>query len=433
VRVAWFSPLPPIPAGVSDYSFELLPLIAEQAEVDAYCVRPRPPDNRRWQSLRKPKAPAGIKVFTPPPGVRVFSPNELHRRLDRYDAVFYHLGNNPFHQFIYRAARTVPGVAVFHDFVLHHLLEAVLFEYDAGRHRSWYREVLEADYGELGGQLADLRGHGVATHLEKFVFPLNGHVARASKALITHSHDVADRLAEVAPDVPVTVIPHHAGRPPAEVVGVTRAQARARLGLPKDAFLVGQFGFITKPKQPAAVLGGFARLAERRPDALLLVVGANHLGFGVPNLISALGLEGKVRMTGFLDLARFYLYIKACDVVVNLRWPSAGEASGTLARSLSEGRPVIVNNVGSFSELPPGVALKVEVDGDQTAEVGDHLVRLAENPVMKAELERRAAEYSRTALDLRRCANLYLEVARQSAGAAVVPGGSSPAPTPSGV
>ena len=410
MRLAWFSPLPPIPAGVSDYSFELLPLIAEHAEVDAYCIRP--PD-RRLGSLRKPTAPPGIRVFSPPPSVRVFSPSVL-RRLDRYDAVVYHLGNNPFHRFVYQAARAHPGVAVFHDFVLHHLLETVLFEDDAGRQRSRYGDVLEEDYGVAGRRLAELRGRGLATHLEKFVFPLNGHLARRSKALVTHSHDVAERLAEVAPDVPVTVIPHYALQPPPNVAAATREDARERLGLPRDAFLVGQFGFITKPKQPGAVLGGFARLAEQRPDALLLVVGANHLGFGVLNLITALGLDRRVRLTGFLDLSRFYLYLKACDVVVNLRWPSAGEASGTLARALAEGRATIVNNVGSFSELPDNVALKVEVDGDQIQEVGNHLIQLAENPDLRTALERRAREYARTVLDPKRCAQLYLEVARQA-------------------
>ena len=413
MRLAWFSPLPPIPAGVSDYSYELLPLIAEQADVDVYSIRP--PD-QRLRSLRKPKSPAGIPVISPRPGALLFPPAMLERRLDRYDAVFYHLGNNPFHRFVYRAAREHPGIGVFHDFVLHHLLEAMLFEDDYGRHRSLYGDVLEMDYGAAGQKLAALRGRGIATHLEKFVFPLNAHVARSSRALITHSHDVADRLAEVAPDVPITVIPHHAGRPPAEVAGVTREEARRRLGLPREAFLVGQFGFITKPKQPGAVLGGFAQLAERRRDALLLVVGANHLGFGVLNLIAALGLERRVRLTGFVDLSRFYLYLKACDVVVNLRWPSAGEASGTLARALAVGRATIVNNVGSFSEVPGDVTLKVEVDGDQAREVGGHLIRLAEDPGLRTALEERAREYARTVLDPHRCAELYLEVARQASG-----------------
>jgi glycosyltransferase involved in cell wall biosynthesis len=233
---------------------------------------------------------------------------------------------------------------------------------------------------------------------------------------VVHSHDVEDRLLEVAPDATVFVIPHHAGTPPAEVQGVSRQEARHRLGLPEDAFLVGQFGFITKPKQPAAVLGGFAALAERRPDARLLLVGENQTpGRALELLINDVGLGGRVRVAGFVDLPNFYLYLKAVDAVVNLRYPSAGEASGTFARALAEGRATIVNDLGSFAEVPPGVALKVEVDGDQREEVAAHLIRLAGDLGYQAQIEQRARRYAQTDLDQSRCAQRYLDVARSVA------------------
>jgi glycosyltransferase involved in cell wall biosynthesis len=100
---------------------------------------------------------------------------------------------------------------------------------------------------------------------------------------------------------------------------------------------------------------------------------------------------------------------------VNLRYPSAGEASGTFARALAAGRAVIVNNVGSFAEVPGDVVLKVEVDGDQAEEVGRHLIRLAEDHEFKASVEERAREYAAAVLDPRRCAKLYLDVARSLA------------------
>jgi glycosyltransferase involved in cell wall biosynthesis len=216
---------------------------------------------------------------------------------------------------------------------------------------------------------------------------------------------------DASPSVPVHVIPHHAGHLPTQAEGVTRQEARRRLGLPADAFLVGQFGFLTRPKQPAAVLGGFSRLLERRPDGLLLVVGENQLGVGVEEMLRRRGLTGRVRMTGYVDLVRFALYLKAVDVVVNLRYPSAGEASGTFTRALAEGRAAIVSNLGSFGEYPDDVCLKVEVDGDQAAEVGAHLIRLAEDPPFKAGVEERARRYAEVQLDPGRCARSYLDVA----------------------
>jgi glycosyltransferase involved in cell wall biosynthesis len=178
---------------------------------------------------------------------------------------------------------------------------------------------------------------------------------------------------------------------------------------------VGHFGYVTRPKQPGAVVGGFARLVARHPDSQLVMIGADHTGGGFDRLIRRHGLEGRVRMAGFVDLSTFYLYLRAVDVVINLRYPSAGESSGTFARTLGEGRAGIVNDLGSFGEIPPDVALKVEVDGDQTEQVAAHLIRLAGDPAFKAQIESNARRYAETVLDSERCLDLYLNVARLEA------------------
>jgi glycosyltransferase involved in cell wall biosynthesis len=379
-------------SGIADYSFELLPLVAERAEVHAVTER------RRWG--RKPKAP---------PGITVVSSQDLEDGYAEYDAVLYHLGNNPYHEFVYDLAMRLPGVQVFHDFVMHHLLAAVLAEDNKDWER--YGALLRAEYGERGTRLAGLKFRGVATEFEKFVFPLNAHLARRAQAIVVHSEDSRERILALAPDVPVVVIPHHAGQPPAGVAAVTREEARRMLGLRADAFLVGHFGYITRPKQPAAVIGGFAKLAARRTDAELVMIGADNTGGGMDRLIRMYEVEGRVRMAGFVDLKKFYLYLKAVDAVINLRYPSAGESSGTFARGLAEGRAVIVNNLGSFSEVPPDVALKVEIDGNQTEAVGEHLIHLAEDPEFRARIESNARQYAATVLDPIRCRDLYLNVA----------------------
>jgi glycosyltransferase involved in cell wall biosynthesis len=313
------------------------------------------------------------------------------------------------------AARQRPGVAVFHDLVLHHLISYLFAE----KMPNWqaYRAILTEEHGETGEKLVSLRRRGLFTGLEHFLYPLNGHVARRAQAIVVHSEDARELITEVAPDVPVTVVPHHAGAPPPGVKSITRNQARSRLGLPAGAFIVAHLGFLTFPKQPAAVLRGFARLVERRSDALLLLVGQKQIpGYALDGLIESLGLSQRVRKVGFVDLPRFYLYLKAADALVNLRYPSAGEASGTFARALAEGRAVIVSEVGSFARVPSDVVLKVGVDGDQEAQVGAHLIRLAENPDLIRTLEDRARLYAATKLDQRRCAELYLEVARRVGG-----------------
>ena len=70
-----------------------------------------------------------------------------------------------------------------------------------------------------------------------------------------------------------------------------------------------------------------------------------------------------------------------------------------------------MNNLGAFAEVPPDVALKVEVDGNQAEAVGGHLLRLAEDPAFRATIESNARRYAETVLNPERCRDLYLNVA----------------------
>jgi glycosyltransferase involved in cell wall biosynthesis len=381
-------------SGIADYSSELLPLIAQAAAVEVICPRP--------SLLRRAKAPPGITVRPP----ERFRPH-------RYDAIYYHLGNNPWHRFVYEMCLRYPGICVFHDVVMHHLIAHAMVE--SGQQVERYWSLLEAEHGDAGSRLARLKVLGVGSDFEKFLFPLSRHVVRQSRGVVVHSLDSRDRLHVAAGeiDLPVEVIPHHAGAPPAQVEGIDRAEARRRLGFPQDVFLVGHLGFVTLPKQPGALVAGFAQLHRERPDARLVVVGADNTGGAFKRRARRHGVLDAVVSTGYVDLVTFYLHLKALDVVVNLRYPTAGESSGTFARALAEGRATVVNNYGSFAEVPRDVALKVEVDGDQAAQLGDHLVRLSRQPQLRRTLEANAREYALTVLDPRRCRDLYVSFARR--------------------
>jgi len=63
-----------------------------------------------------------------------------------------------------------------------------------------------------------------------------------------------------------------------------------------------------------------------------------------------------------VDERRLWALMAGVDVCVNLRQPTMGETSGSVVRALTLGRPLVVSDVGWFSELPAEVALKVPVD-----------------------------------------------------------------------
>ena len=89
-----------------------------------------------------------------------------------------------------------------------------------------------------------------------------------------------------------------------------------------------------------------------------------------------------------------------------------GETSASVIRALAAGRPMIVSDVGWFSELPDSVAAKVPVGPHEVETLAAYLDALASDAGLRARMGRAAAQYARREYDLNRVAELYLGGAR---------------------
>src|SRR5258708_35550128 len=116
------------------------------------------------------------------------------------------------------------------------------------------------------------------------------------------------------------------------------------------------------------------------PGVRMILVGEPHPGFQVAQLIRTLGLAENVRIIGFVPIEEFVDYMGACDIILNLRYPTVGETSGSLQRALGLGKAVVVSDVGSFAELPDEVCLKVPVGPHEEDLIFEYLNTLAGRP-----------------------------------------------------
>src|SRR5205807_6418211 len=108
--------------------------------------------------------------------------------------------------------------------------------------------------------------------------------------------------------------------------------------------------------------------------------------FPLSALIQSLDLTANVRVLGFTPLEDFVGYIAACDIVLNLRYPTVGENSGTLMRALGLGKAVIVSDVGSFCEFPDEICLKAPVDASEEDHLFESLNLLVSRPDLRQGL-----------------------------------------------
>jgi len=306
VRVALLSPLPPAQTGVAHYSAILLPELAKRMEVEA------------------------------------FTSLDGYRRAD-FDHVIYQLGNNPHHEFAYAEAMREPGVVVLHDLVMHHLIvEMTLARGDV----EGYVAALEANHGAAGAAWARGRAAGLHSEMGNFLLPASVDVARRARAVIVHNDYAAERLRSFGVTTPIHVIPHPYVP---ETRTFDRDALRARLGLTGKR-VIGVFGFLTAAKRGDVVLEAFRRAND--PRLALLIVGQPAPNVEVPR-------GPGIVTTGYVSDEDFPAYYAAIDRLVNLRYPSAGEASGTLIRAFEAGKPVAVSDYAQFAEFPDEAAFKV--------------------------------------------------------------------------
>ena len=123
-------------------------------------------------------------------------------------------------------------------------------------------------------------------------------------------------------------------------------------------------------------------------------------------------MEDVTHLTGYVPLERFQLAIQASDVIVNLRYPTAGESSGTLVRALGMGRPVVIFDYASFADIPPDIAEKIPLHTAATADLEAALLRLGTDAERRREIGERAAAYVQSRYALQRCTGAYTEFLR---------------------
>lgn len=368
MRIAYFSPLNPKPSGISDYSEELLPSLARHAQIDLF-IDDYEPSNREI-----------VESFS------IFHHRDFeHRsRERRYDICLYQMGNSPYHEYIYHQLLRHPGITVLHDFVLHHFLEFITV--GRGDLIGYIREM-GYSYG-LEGMVRARRMFAGKEQVPRYRHPLCERVVDSSLGIIVHSDHVARRLDEIRPGIRVAKVNQHLSlRKPSSL---TDTRSSMSLG---DQFVVASFGRIDPVKRMDVILRAFARFREKRPNAIYLLVGELVPPYQMEERIHELGLDGAVSITGYVDMDTFQAYMTACDVGINLRFPTAGETSASVIRLMETGKPVIVSNVGWFAELPDDCCLKVDPGEMEEETLLAYMEFLAAKEEFRRSLGARARAY----------------------------------------
>lgn len=360
-RLQWVGPLPPRRTGIAAYCDDFL------RAVDGL-----------W----------GIDLFLEDGSnaPRLATVRDAGRRApDPSKPTVIHLGNSEHHERGFQTALEIEGVVVLHDVVLHH---AMLVRHLRQRSEAEYWRELRERYGEAGVAVGQqiIAGRPVENLQD---YPLSERFIERARLVIVHSEHARREVERHVPGANVMRVPM--GIPlPAEL---DRDTARRAIGIPSSQFLVASITHVNPHKRLPVVLRAIRRLVTRLPETRFVIAGSQSDSADMLREVRLLGLDQVVTCLGYVDDPTARLLAAAADACVNLRYPSTGETSASLLRLLGSGRPVLITDDGSGSEVPSHVALKIRPDEYEVDVIEAALFELANSESLRKEVGKAAREW----------------------------------------
>lgn len=384
-RLAYVSPLPPLPSGISDYSAALIPHLLKYYDIELITADDRSDD---------------LDLGCPIRSVEWF-----RLRHAEFDRVVYHIGNSEFHQHMFPLLATIPGVVVLHDF----FLSSIMAHMDAtGVTPGGFAEAL---YHSHGYSAIDELSRSKDLSDIIWRYPANLQTLQDADGVIVHS-DFARRLVDewygAGAGDDWTVIPLL--RNPIDYTTALRVTARKDLGIADDEFVVASFGLVGPTKLHDRLVDAFAASSLAADELTrLVIVGENNSGqYGLDLEQRLAAGNGRYQCTGRVDAATYRNYLLASDVAVQLRATSRGETSAAILDCLNAGVALIANANGAQADLHSDSVLLLP-DDFTLAELAAALESLWENPHERARLAGVARQVVQSDHEPANCAARYYE------------------------
>jgi len=338
-KLAYFSPLPPERSGISFYSAELLPYLAQHYDITLI--------------VEEIKHTEPYETFDFP----LMSSRSFEEKAEEFDRILYHMGNSHYHTYMWKLISAHPGVAVLHDFFLSALLT---YEEFINGKNMWS----EALFVSHGFPPLDAYINRNLIDEVKFEYPCNYDILQPAHGIITHS-DYSAKLANTYyrqidiqkwKTIPLLRIP--------VPDLLAKKEAKTALGFQENDKLICSFGILNITKQNHRLLQAFLNSSLSKDTSIHLVfVGENNSGqyaLDMAQMIKRSGLKGRIHITGWTDDNTFKTYLQAAELGVQLRSTSRGETSAAVLDCMNHALATIVNANGAMAEIPKELVYMLE-------------------------------------------------------------------------
>jgi glycosyltransferase involved in cell wall biosynthesis len=328
-RFAWISPLPPAQTDIARYSQHVLDRL-HATEIVRVVV---------------PEPEAGVTTAT--------LTSVVDKILSEGAIPICNIGNNyRFHALAFEVCRLLPSVILLHDLALQHFFAAESLE--TTKSLQLYVDRMWEIYGEDANKLMlDLDTSGPFKFLWDSPeimqnFPLVEAIGDRCLLVITHNSAIIDELKHRTA-APVLYVPY----PHDCCIKAHRNRLKH-----EGVIRLVQFGFIGNNRCLWQVLDAIARY-KHRMRLRLDVYGTIGEAQEAVARVARLGLGELVRFHGFVPDDVLDQALVDADLVINLRNPTAGEASASQLRAFDAAAASVVTNESWYATLPENTVIRI--------------------------------------------------------------------------
>ncbi len=353
MKINWFSPLPPAPTDIAEYTIRVLPALQERAEILLWT------NQSIWCSDIEEYAQVHYYQIDRMPWAEI----------NQADLNIYHIGNNAdFHADIWHISCQCAGLVILHDSKLQDFF-TILYREKWGD-RQGYIEKMQLYYGSEGKEAAEAFWDGsISTDFMTEHYPLTPLALENSVGVITHNQEVYDRLSkEDRWLVGYVPLPYKS-----KFHNLDRLKSHTS---PPYKLIV--FGYINTNRRLEILLEALSRFDGINSFCLHIYGQISNINT-INKKIQTLNLSNHVKIHGFVEELVLEKALANADLAINLRYPTMGEASGSQLRIWSHALPSLVTNLGWYASLPEDTVAFINHD-HEIEDIQQQLRNFLDNP-----------------------------------------------------
>lgn len=381
-KLAIFTPWPMQKTGIANFEYKLVPYLTKYFEITVFT-------NSKEKNCKNMEDVCILDIGS----------FNAHRR--EYDYKLYQIGNNnAFHKEIFDMFIKESGIAEIHDFVL---TPFFYWSYFKANQKKMFLKLLIDGYGEQGKLLyKEMLINDDCPDINEYPM-VHAVTANAEKTIFHNSWCSSNITQKNKCVIPLPAFDFKI--PQSSLTQQSRANIQQFIDKKKET-IVGCFGWVNENKRPDVVVRVIKRLIDEGYAVKLAFWGENNTK-RLTKEIHSQHLEESVVISGYLSEEEYYFAMEITDIVVNLRYPSMGEASGTLCEALKLGKAVIVSDLNQYKEFPDDVCWKLPVDELEDKLLYEYLKILVSEPLIRHALGENGREYANTVLNPENIAKMY--------------------------